>query len=85
VAGFVVGVEDGAVDAAADLNPLPEGVVDGSFGGGAVGQGSEAAGVVVGGGDGGIAGGVGDPALGLRRARPEWGGTMATQMQTKFV
>jgi len=33
VAGFVVGVEDGAIDATADLNPLAEGVVDRSFGG----------------------------------------------------
>jgi hypothetical protein len=31
VAGFVVGVEGGAVGAAADLNPLAEGVVEGGL------------------------------------------------------
>ena len=35
MAAFVVGVEDGAVDAAADLRPLAEGVVEGGLGGGA--------------------------------------------------
>jgi hypothetical protein len=38
MAGFVVGVEDGAIDAAGDLDPLAEGVVDRSFGACAVGQ-----------------------------------------------
>ena len=38
VARFVVGVEDGAVDAAADPDPLAEGVVDGRFGARAVGD-----------------------------------------------
>jgi hypothetical protein len=32
VAGFVVGVQDGAVDAAADPDPLAEGVVDRGLG-----------------------------------------------------
>jgi hypothetical protein len=36
VAGFVVRIQDGAVDPAADLNPLAEGVVVGGLGGGAV-------------------------------------------------
>jgi hypothetical protein len=38
VAGFVVGVQNSAVDAAADLNPLAEGVVDRDFSARAVGQ-----------------------------------------------
>ena len=43
VAGFVVGVEDRAGGAAADLDPLAEG----RFGGRAVGEGFEAPGVVI--------------------------------------
>ena len=58
VAGFVLGVLDRAVDTAADPDPLAEGVVDGGLGGGSVGQGSQAPGVVVAGGYCGIAGGV---------------------------
>ena len=58
MAGFVIGVKDGAVHAAADLNPLAEGIVEGRLGRSAVGQALEAPGVVVGSGDGGIAGGV---------------------------
>jgi hypothetical protein len=46
VAGFVVAVEDGAGDAARDLNPLAEGVVDGGFGGRAVLQGLESSGSI---------------------------------------
>ena len=58
VAGLVVAVQDGAVDAAGDLDPLAEGVVEGRLGGSAVGQGLESSRVVVAGGDGGIASGV---------------------------
>src|SRR2546430_2601144 len=58
MAGLLVGVEDRAVDATADPNPLAEGVVGRGLGGGAVGQGLETTGVVVAGGDGGITGGV---------------------------
>jgi len=58
VAGLVVGVEDGPAGAAADLNPLAECVVGRRLGGGAIGQGLEASGVIVTGGDRGITGGV---------------------------
>jgi hypothetical protein len=62
VAGFVVGVEDRAGGASADVDSLDEGVVNRSFRGGAIGQGFESSGVVVGGGNaripGGVAGGV---------------------------
>jgi len=65
VAGFVVGVEDGAVHAACDLDPLAEGVVDRDLGGGAIRERLQT-GVVVGGGDGGIAGGVAGRIIGIR-------------------
>ena len=58
VTGFVISVKDGAGGAAADLDALAEGIVDRCLGGGAVGQGFEAPGVVVGGADRGVAGGV---------------------------
>jgi len=66
VAGFVVGIQDGASGAAADLDPLAEGVVDRGLGGRAIGQGFQAASVGVGGGDGGIARRVAGGVVGVR-------------------
>jgi len=69
VAGFVVGVQDGAGGAAAGLDPLPEGVVDRCLGGRAVGQGREPTRVVIGGGDGGIARRVARDIVGVRAGK----------------
>lgn len=66
LAGFVVGVEDSAVDAAADLNPLAEGVVDRNLSGGPAIECLESSGVVVGGADGGMAGRVAGGVVGIR-------------------
>jgi len=65
VAGLVVAVENGAVDAAGDLDPLAEGVVEGRLGGSAVSQGGESSRVVVGRRDGRIAGGVAGGVVGV--------------------
>jgi hypothetical protein len=66
VGGFIVGVEDRAGGAAADLDPLAEGVVDGGFRGGAIGQRLQAAGAVVGRADGGVARRIAGRVVGVR-------------------